>query len=274
MKDIAKKTHTLEVLEKFELKAKKNYGQNFLIDMNIIQNIVNCAKIKENTCVIEIGPGIGSLTEFIARQAKKVIAYDIDERLMEVLAYTLEEYPNVGVRLQDFLSVDLNALFSELKEFSYISIISNLPYYITSELLTKIMISDLAIDGFVGMMQKEVALKLTGKENSPLKLLMELVGEVRYEFTVSANVFIPKPNVDSAVISVFFNDKEKINKKQFYCLLQGGFKQKRKTLYNNLGQYLQDKNIAREILENCGLDINVRAEQLTLKQWINIYNHL
>ena len=109
MRDIGKVNHTLEILDRFELQAKKSFGQNFLVDINIIRNIVECAHIQENTCVVEIGPGIGGLTEYIARSAKKVIAYDIDERLKDVLAYSLSEYQNVEVRLQDFLTVDLQA---------------------------------------------------------------------------------------------------------------------------------------------------------------------
>ena len=253
MRDIGTIKHTLEIQEKFNLNAKKNFGQNFLVDINVINKIVNCAKIDDQTCVIEIGPGIGSLTEFLARKAKKVIAYDIDERLIEVLAYTLEEYPNVEVRLQDFLTVDLEELKKELQDYSKISLVSNLPYYITSELITKIMLSDLPLVTFVGMMQKEVALKLTGKDQLPLKLLMELNGKVNYEFNVSNQVFIPKPNVDSAVLSVEFREVN-VNKKEFYQLVQAGYKQKRKTLYNNLSM-LWGKEKTKDLLEALQIDL-------------------
>lgn len=270
MKDIGKIQNTMSILEQFNLQAKKKFGQNFLVDLNIISNIVDCAHIKENTCVIEIGPGIGGLTEYIARYAKKVIAYDIDERLMEVLSYSLGEYEHIEVRLQDFLTVDLKQLFEELKEFDHISIISNLPYYITSELLTKIMLSGLNIDCFVGMMQKEVALKLTGKENSPLKLMMDYVGKVSYEFVVSANVFIPKPHVDSAVISMQFNSEMPLDIKKFYTLLQICFKQRRKTIYNNLISHYTNKEEIIEALSKVGIDPKTRAEQLTLENFIQL----
>lgn len=272
MRDIGTIKHTLEIQEKFNLNAKKNFGQNFLVDINVINKIANCAKIDDQTCVIEIGPGIGSLTEFLARKAKKVIAYDIDERLIEVLAYTLEEYPNVEVRLQDFLTVDLEELKKELQDYSKISLVSNLPYYITSELITKIMLSDLSLVTFVGMMQKEVALKLTGKEQLPLKLLMELNGTVNYEFNVSNQVFIPKPNVDSAVLSVEFHEVN-VNKKEFYQLVQAGYKQKRKTLYNNLSM-LWGKEKTKDLLETLQIDLKTRAEQLSLKDWIEMGNYL
>lgn len=272
MRDIGTIKHTLEIQEKFNLNAKKNFGQNFLVDINVINKIANCAKIDDQTCVIEIGPGIGSLTEFLARKAKKVIAYDIDERLIEVLAYTLEEYPNVEVRLQDFLTVDLEKLKKELQDYSKISLVSNLPYYITSELITKIMLSDLPLVTFVGMMQKEVALKLTGKEQLPLKLLMELNGTVNYEFNVSNQVFIPKPNVDSAVLSVEFHEVN-VNKKEFYQLVQAGYKQKRKTLYNNLSM-LWGKEKTKDLLETLQIDLKTRAEQLSLKDWIEMGNYL
>lgn len=272
MRDIGTIKHTLEIQEKFNLNAKKNFGQNFLVDINVINKIVNCAKIDDQTCVIEIGPGIGSLTEFLARKAKKVIAYDIDERLIEVLAYTLEEYPNVEVRLQDFLTVDLEELKKELQDYSKISLVSNLPYYITSELITKIMLSDLPLVTFVGMMQKEVALKLTGKDQLPLKLLMELNGKVNYEFNVSNQVFIPKPNVDSAVLSVEFREVN-VNKKKFYQLVQAGYKQKRKTLYNNLSM-LWGKEKTKNLLEALQIDLKTRAEQLSLEDWIEMGNYL
>ena len=272
MRDIGTIKHTLEIQEKFNLNAKNNFGQNFLVDINVINKIANCAKIEDQTCVIEIGPGIGSLTEFLARKAKKVIAYDIDERLIEVLAYTLEEYPNVEVRLQDFLTVDLEELKKELQDYSKISLVSNLPYYITSELITKIMLSDLPLVTFVGMMQKEVALKLTGKEQLPLKLLMELNGTVNYEFNVSNQVFIPKPNVDSAVLSVEFHEVN-VNKKEFYQLVQAGYKQKRKTLYNNLSM-LWGKEKTKDLLETLQIDLKTRAEQLSLKDWIEMGNYL
>ena len=272
MRDIGTIKHTLEIQEKFNLNAKKNFGQNFLVDVNVINKIANCAKIDDQTCVIEIGPGIGSLTEFLARKAKKVIAYDIDERLIEVLAYTLEEYPNVEVRLQDFLTVDLEKLKKELQDYSKISLVSNLPYYITSELITKIMLSDLPLVTFVGMMQKEVALKLTAKDQLPLKLLMELNGKVNYEFNVSNQVFIPKPNVDSAVLSVEFCEVN-VNKKEFYQLVQAGYKQKRKTLYNNLSM-LWGKEKTKDLLEALQIDLKTRAEQLSLEDWIEMGNYL
>ena len=272
MRDIGTIKHTLEIQEKFNLNAKKNFGQNFLVDVNVINKIANCAKIDDQTCVIEIGPGIGSLKEFLARKAKKVIAYDIDERLIEVLAYTLEEYPNVEVRLQDFLTVDLEELKKELQDYSKISLVSNLPYYITSELITKIMLSDLPLVTFVGMMQKEVALKLTGKDQLPLKLLMELNGKVNYEFNVSNQVFIPKPNVDSAVLSVEFREVN-VNKKEFYQLVQAGYKQKRKTLYNNLS-VLWGKEKTKDLLEALQIDLKTRAQQLSLEDWIEMGNYL
>ena len=272
MKEIGTIKNTLEIQEKFGLNAKKNFGQNFLIDTNIINRIASCGNLDNTTCVIEIGPGIGSLTEYLARKAKKVIAYDIDERLIKVLAYTLADYPNVEVRLQDFLKVDLDELQEELKDYSKIAVVSNLPYYITSELITKIMLTSLPITTFVGMMQKEVAQKLTGENQLPLKLLMELNGQVKYEFNVSNQVFIPKPNVDSAVLSLNFQPVD-IDKNKFYNLVQAGFKQKRKTIYNNLANALT-KEKAKALLEATNIDQKIRAEQLSLHQWLQMYHYL
>lgn len=272
MKDIGKLNHTLHVLEKFNLNAKKSFGQNFLVDLNIIDRIASVLPIDKNTCVIEIGPGIGSLTEFLARKAKRVIAYDIDERLIEVLNYTLEDYDNVTVNLQDFLTVDLQKLVNDLNE-ERIMIVSNLPYYITSELLSKIICVK-GIDGFVGMMQKEVAIKLTGKEVSPLSLMMNYVGETSYAFTVSSNVFIPKPHVDSAVISLVFKEHEEIDLNSLFEFIQGCFKQRRKTIYNNLSVYFNDKQKATLLLEKCLIDPKLRAEQLNLEQFVQMFKQI
>lgn len=255
MSEIAKKNNTLALLDKYGLKANKKFGQNFLIDLNIVQNIVYCANIDKETTVIEIGPGIGSLTQILAREAGQVIAYEIDEKLLPVLS----ELKDVEVIHQDFLTVDLEKVKEKVR-YDKVVLVSNLPYYITTELLTKIMLSTLKLDKFVGMMQKEVAMKLTDpKYKAPLKLLMDLSGEVKYEFTVSQNVFIPRPNVDSAVISVTFNDTS-IDKHKFYKLVQDCFKQKRKTLGNNLKGYPQ------EFLDT--IDLKKRAEQLTLDDYI------
>lgn len=270
MKDIGKLSHTLQILEKFNLNAKKSFGQNFLVDLNTIERIASLENIDKETCVIEIGPGIGSLTEFLCRQAKRVIAYDIDERLIEVLDYTLQDYENVEIRLQDFLTVDVNELISSIKE--KVVIVSNLPYYITTELLSKIVCTT-GIQSFVGMMQKEVAVKLTN-EISPLSLMMNYVGEVSYGFNVSNQVFIPKPHVDSAVISIRFKDELEYDRQLFFKFIQGCFKQRRKTIYNNLGLFLNNKQQAKEILETNGIDLKTRAEQLSLSQFVQMFSQI
>lgn len=272
MRDIGKISNTKAILEKFDLTAKKAFGQNFLVDLNIIDNIASSTVIDKETCVIEIGPGIGGLTEFLARKAKKVIAYDIDERLMEVLEYSLSEYNNVEVILQDFLTVDLEQLCQKLSDFKRVVIVSNLPYYITSELLSKIVVTNTNINSFIGMMQKEVAIKLNSNENSPLKVMIDLVGTINYEFTVSSQVFIPKPHVDSAVISIEFDKIIKFNKKIMNELLGTCFKQRRKTIYNNLTSINKDKDRITTILAKANIDPKARAEQLTTTMWLNLYD--
>ncbi len=262
MENRGKLSNTLAILDKYHLQANKKYGQNFLVDLNIIQRIVDTACIDENTCVIEIGPGIGSVTEYISKEAKHVIAYEIDEKLIPVLS-TLPD--NVEVILQDFLDADIEALCENVSE-DRIVVVSNLPYYITSEIITKILLSSTRIDRMVFMLQKEVANKFVSEEeSSPLKILMNLCADVKYEFNVSKQVFVPKPHVDSAVISLQIKECKE-DKKRFYAFLQECFKQRRKTLNNNL------RNYPGEIFE--GIDLQKRAEQVSLDEFIQMYHRI
>ncbi len=266
MKNIGTHCNTTKVLNKFHLKAKKSLGQNFLVDLNIIENIVCLLPDDQEICVIEIGPGIGSLTEFLARKVKRVIAYEIDQRMVETLNYTLAEYDNVEIRHQDFLNVDLDECVQSIQEPRVI-VVSNLPYYITSQLLLKIICCK-EIEMFVGMMQKEVALKLCHHTHFPLSIMMHVFSDVRYEFSVSNQVFIPKPNVDSAVISFKTKKDVEMDLKGFYLFLQDCFRQKRKTIYNNLIQKYSSIDV---ILQKCDIDSKLRPEQIEIEKYIQMY---
>lgn len=271
MKDIAKKSNTQYLLEKYQLKASKKYGQNFLIDLNTIKRIVETTHIDSHTCVIEIGPGIGALSEQLAYQAGQVICYEIDERLKDVLKESLGEFKNVEVIFQDFLTVDLKSVVDKLKEkYEKVCIVANLPYYITTGILEYILASGAPLTSIHAMVQKEVALKLTDQTfKSPLTFMIESLGSISLDMGVSRHVFDPAPRVDSAIISIHFQ-KEYHDK--LMPLLKMAFTQKRKTIYNNLkGLFLED---TKEILNQCHIQENKRPEELSIDDYIQITKYL
>ena len=271
MKDIAKKTNTMYLLDKYDMQATKKFGQNFLIDLNTVKKIVETTPVDKETCVIEIGPGIGALTEQIAIKAKKVRCYEIDTRLKDVLAESLEDYDNVEIIFQDFLTVDLYNVVEELKkEYKQVCIVANLPYYITSDILEHILTSGAKLLSIHAMVQKEVALKLTDKTyKSPLTLMIESVGHSSISMNVSRNVFDPSPRVDSAILSITI-DKE--YNSLLTQVLKAAFTQKRKTIYNNLKDLFNEQT--NDVLNACGLDPKLRAEQLSIEDYINLTKHL
>lgn len=271
MKDVSKKSNTMYLLEKYGLSASKKFGQNFLIDTNVIKRIVESAKLDKDTCVIEIGPGIGALTEYLSYSAAKVRCYEIDERLKGVLAESLSQCDNVEIIFQDFLTVDLNNVISELrKDYKRVCVVTNLPYYITSDIIEKVMSSSCLVDSMTAMVQKEVALKLTDKKNrSPLTLLFDAVGTIEYCFTVSKNVFMPAPHVDSAIIHMTMNQ---VCDEKLYRVINTAFTQKRKTIYNNLKELFGENT--KDILEKCCIDEKKRAEQLGIEEYKRLSEYL
>lgn len=262
MRNIAKKSNTIEILKKYQLTAAKKYGQNFLVDPHIIAKIADCAQISKDTCVIEIGPGIGALTEALAQRAKRVVCYEIDERLREVLSDTLSEYNNVEVIFQDFMKADLDALVNSV-DAKDICVVTNLPYYITSDIITKVVQSQSQISRMVAMVQKEVALKLS-HEVSPLRLMIDYVGTIHYEMTVSKNVFMPAPHVDSAVFKL---TKERVIPASLCELIKAAFAQKRKTILNNMKPLFDDPRLA---LSHCDIDPGKRPADLTIDDYIKL----
>ncbi len=264
MKDIATSTTTTYILEKYKLHVKKKFGQNFLIDSNIVEKIAIAGDIDKETCVIEIGPGIGALTQVLARHAKKVHCFEIDTDFKPVH----EEFfcnSNVEITYQDFLEIDIEKFINELNNtYQRICVVANLPYYITTKLLEKMVLSDTKIDTIVVMIQKEVAKKLSSEYSSPLTNIIEYRGNINYQFTVSQNVFIPAPRVDSAVIRI---NIDKPYDEKLYEIMEVCFKQKRKTIYNNLKKEYMN---AREILEIAGIAENKRSEELTIEDFIKI----
>ena len=276
-KPIATPSRTKEILELHGMFAKKNYGQNFLIEPGIVDKIARHAVISDSCVVFEIGPGIGALTQYLCEYAKKVISFEIDERLPEVLADTLQEYDNFELVMEDFLEIDLKKWCDEYRQKGYdVVIAANLPYYITTPILFKIFESGADIAAITVMMQKEVADRFSAKVNTKDYNALSIITQYRCEvlpiMKVPKNVFLPKPNVDSAVLQFRFrNTVDAIREEEFFPLVKACFRQRRKTILNNYAEYCQDKDCARAELEKSGIDSTRRAESVTLEEFIRLY---
>lgn len=276
MKPIATPSRTKEILEKYDLFAKKNYGQNFLVEVGIVSKIAQAAVYSDHCVVFEIGPGIGALTQMLSAHAKKVVAFEIDERLPEVLKDTLSDCDNVEVILKDFLEVDLKSFVDEYVKQGYdVVIAANLPYYITTPILFKIFESKADIKQITVMMQKEVADRFTAQTNTKdynaLSVITQYRCDVKSVVKVPKNVFNPKPNVDSAVLQFRFKKTDSsIDETKFFTIVKSCFTQRRKTLLNNLGTLL-GKDIAKQVLETAQIEPSRRAESCNMDEFIQIY---
>lgn len=276
-KPIATPSRTNEILETYDLFAKKNYGQNFLIEPSVVEKIARHAVVSENCVVFEIGPGIGALTQYLCEYAAKVISFEIDERLPEVLKDTLAEYDNFEIVLTDFLEIDLKEWVDRYKALGYdVAIAANLPYYITTPILFKIFESGADISAITVMMQKEVGDRFSAsvntKDYNALSIITQYRCSVRQVMKVPKNVFHPKPNVDSSVLQFRFLQREgTIQESVFFPLVKACFKQRRKTILNNYGDFLQDKALARTQLERAGIECSRRAESLEMDEFIRLY---
>lgn len=258
-------------------KIKKFYGQNFISDENVIDKIVDKSDIDKDTLVIEIGPGIGSLTYKLTKKAGFVMCYEIDETLKPILYDNMKNVDNFKVNFIDFLKCDVN---NDLKEFNYkkIYVVANLPYYITTPIILKIIEDRINVDKIVVMVQKEVGDRFKAEPNSKdygsLSVYLNYYYNVKKIMDVSRNIFVPKPNVDSIVVEFTKKDDryELKDEKLFFKLIRDSFKQKRKTLRNNLKCYDLDK--INEVLKKYNLDLSVRAEQLPINVFVDIANNL
>lgn len=274
---------TFQILKKYGFTFKKSLGQNFLIDSNILTRIVNGAEIDENTGVIEIGPGIGSLTEALAKSAQKVVSFEIDGRLLPILAETLADYNNIEIINQDILKANVDEIIKEkFADCKKVMVVANLPYYITTPILTHLLENTTLIDGYVVMMQKEVANRLSAKvgtkDYNSLTILLNYYTNVEYLFTVPKKVFVPAPNVESAVVKIM-TKKEKdvdIDTETFFDFVRTCFVQRRKTLMNNLiaANGKDKKELLLECCENAGIDPSRRSETLTIEEFNNLHKQL
>lgn len=285
--DIATPMRTQAIMNSFGINTKKSLGQNFLTDINILKNIVAAGDVQPTDNVIEIGPGIGALTEQLARAAKQVVAFEIDDRLIPVLEHTMAPYDNVTVVNQDILTVDLEQAIKEhfTDPEAPLKLVANLPYYITTPILMQVLQSDVKFANIVVMMQKEVASRLSAevgtKDYGALTLAVQYRMNATLAFTVSRTAFVPNPNVDSAIISLTPREPLKVlphNEKQLFNLFKIGFTMRRKTLWNNLitafGKDDAMKAKLTAALGDIDLDPRIRAEKLSLEKFIDLHNAL
>ncbi|MBU7218453.1 16S rRNA (adenine(1518)-N(6)/adenine(1519)-N(6))-dimethyltransferase RsmA [Staphylococcus gallinarum] len=285
-KDIATPSRTKELLNYYGFSFKKSLGQNFLIDVNIIHNIIDASDIDEETGVIEIGPGMGSLTEQLAKHAKRVMAFEIDQRLIPVLADTLSPYDNVIVINEDILKADIaRYVETHLADCKKIMVVANLPYYITTPILLNLMQQSLPIDGYVVMMQKEVGERLNAKVGTKaygsLSIVAQYYTETSNVLTVPKSVFLPPPNVDSIVVKLMKRDAPLVtidNEEKFFQMTKAAFGQRRKTINNNYQSLFKNgkehKQLIAEWLEAGGIDPRRRGETLSIKEYADLYNEL
>lgn len=276
---IADYSVTKAILDRYGFTFKKSFGQNFLTDTNILQKIVDTAEIDKSVNVIEIGPGIGALTEFLAERAAEVMAFEIDERLVPILADTLRDFDNVQVVNQDILKADLQ---TQLKQFSHpdlpIKVVANLPYYITTPILMHLIESKVPFQEFVVMMQREVADRISAEPNTKaygsLSIAVQYYMTAKIAFVVPRTVFVPAPNVDSAILKMTRRDQPLIEVQDedfFFRVSRVGFVHRRKTLWNNLVSHFGKAEDTKARLEQglalAGIKPSIRGEALSIQDF-------
>lgn len=283
MKILANPSATMEILDKFGFSFKKKYGQNFLIDENTVRKIVKLSGVTKCDTVLEIGPGIGTMTQILSEEAGKVIAVEIDAKLIEVLEYTLSDRENVEIINRDILKCDLKELSKDHNSGKGFRLVANLPYYITTPIIMGLLEENAAqgnsmIESMTVMIQKEVASRINAKPGTKdygaLSLAVEYYTVPELLMDVSANVFIPRPNVDSSVIGLKIREKPPVKVKdesKMFSLIRAAFAQRRKTFVNSVSAVLGiDKDILRNALVSIGRDENVRGEVLSLDEFAGI----
>ncbi|KIS04149.1 16S rRNA (adenine(1518)-N(6)/adenine(1519)-N(6))-dimethyltransferase RsmA [Paucilactobacillus wasatchensis] len=284
--EVANPLRTKAIMERYGLHAKKSLGQNFLTDLNVLKNIVSAAKITKQDNVIEIGPGIGALTEQLALAANQVVALELDDNLIRVLDEVLIGYSNVKIINQDVLKANLPQIVAEKFDDNSrpVKVVANLPYYITTPILMQLLSSTVKWDSIVVMMQKEVAQRLAAvpgtKAYGSLSLAVQYQMDTHVAFDVSRKVFIPSPNVDSAIVVLEPRQQELVVKpfdeRSLFRLIKGCFSHRRKSLYNNLqavfGKAPEIRAQINSVLTKINIDAQIRPEQLSLEQFIQLTN--
>ncbi len=272
-------SNTLKVLEKYNFSFQKKFGQNFLIDTHILEGIIKGAGITEDDCVLEIGPGIGTMTQYLCEAARFVIAVEIDKNLIPILGDTLSEYDNKIVLNEDVLKVNINELCDKYNEGRPIKVVANLPYYITTPIIMGLFESPVPLESITVMVQKEVAERMQvgpgTKDYGALSLAVQFYSKPEVIMTVSAGCFIPRPNVDSAVIKLTAHKENPVsvrNEAFMFNIIRAAFNQRRKTLANALvnGGINVTRDDVYEALSKMELSATVRGEALTLEQFATL----
>lgn len=270
-----------QALKDNDLFAKKKFGQNFLTDQNILSSIVKSSGIDKDTLVIEVGPGLGSLTEHLVKNASFVLAYEIDKDLVPLLEKTFSEYDNLAIINQDILDVDINNdIVIHQHNEKNVFLVANLPYYITTPIILGLLSKTDKIKRYVMMMQLEVAERICGKpktkDYNALSIAIGYRCKATLEFKVPRTVFIPSPNVDSAVVKLDLYDNPPYkakNEELFFEFIRDAFSQRRKTLYNNLGQKYKKEFISK-MLEDLNIKQAVRAEELSIEDFVKMADYI
>ena len=274
--------NTIEVLQKFNFNFQKKFGQNFLINTSILEQIIDAAQITEDDFVLEIGPGIGTMTQYLCESARKVVAVEIDSNLIPILQETLKEYDNVEVLNQDILKVDINKLAEEQNGGKPIKVVANLPYYITTPIIMGLFESHVPIDSITIMVQKEVADRMQvgpgTKDYGALSLAVQYYAKPEIVVNVPPSCFMPQPKVGSAVIRLTRHEQPPVeveNEKLMFQIIRASFNQRRKTLANGLNNF-PAIHLSKEQIQSCieelGVPVTVRGEALTLEQFAQLSN--
>lgn len=273
---------TIEVLQKYNFNFQKKFGQNFLIDPHVLDKIIGAAEITKEDCVLEIGPGIGTMTQYLAENAREVIAVEIDNNLIPILADTLSSYNNVTVINEDILKVDIAKIVEEKNNGKPIKVVANLPYYITTPIIMGLFESHVPLLSITIMVQKEVADRMKvgpgTKDYGALSLAVQYYAKPDIVANVPPNCFIPRPNVGSAVIKLTRYEKPPVqvdNEKRMFAMIRASFNQRRKTLVNGLvNGGIAKKEDVLEALEKMELSPSIRGEALSLEQFAKLANIL
>ncbi|MCR5744032.1 MAG: 16S rRNA (adenine(1518)-N(6)/adenine(1519)-N(6))-dimethyltransferase RsmA [Lachnospiraceae bacterium] len=271
---------TAQVLQKYDFKFAKKFGQNFLIDAHVIGKIIQSADITKEDCVLEIGPGIGTLTQFLAEAAGRVISVEIDNKLIPILEDTLSAYDNVTVINDDIMKVDIGALVREYNGGRPVKVVANLPYYITTPIIMNLLEKHVPLDSITVMVQKEVALRMQAgpgsKDYGALSMAVQYYTEPYLAANVPQNCFMPRPAVDSAVIRLKLYEKPSVevrDEKLMFKLIRASFAQRRKTLVNgvsNSPELAFSKEEVADALKQMGLSESVRGETFNLEQFARL----
>ena len=271
---------TKEVVQKHNFKFSKSLGQNFLIDTNVIDRILEGARVKEGDYVIEVGPGIGTLTKEMGRSAEKVVAIEIDKTLIPILEETLEDFPNIEVINQDILKVNVQELVKEKLNGGPVKLVANLPYYITTPIVMKFLEEDIPVTDIVVMVQKEVADRMNAKPNTKdygaLSVAVQYYCDTEIVAKAPRHMFMPQPNVDSTVIGLHVREEQIYhvdNEDIFFKTVKASFGQRRKTLLNSLGGLgFLSKDQIKEALKEANIDEKRRGESLSIEEFASLSN--